>query len=126
MKVFRIKDHYQKESDEYVLGPHELGNEIGYMVWGEIGPGEKKLLKPGSGHEEIILVIDGEAALENGGGVISKGEAFYLESGESVLLWPADGVHIRRGACARRRPLALILFNGYSHSIVDGGLLDMS
>ena len=100
MKVYRIKDHFQKDFGEYVLGPHELGNEVGYMAWGEIGPGEKKLLKPGGGHEEIILVIEGEAALENGGGVIGRGEAFFLESGASMHLMagPEGCTYVSAGA----------------------------
>jgi len=85
MKIFRVKEHYQKEFDEYVLGPHELGNRVGYMTWGEMGPGRVKTLSPGHGHEEIITIVGGEAALE-GGPIARTGDTFYLPSGDGVTL----------------------------------------
>jgi len=90
MKIQKIKDHYQKDFDEYVLGPHEFGNEIGYMAWGEVPPGGKRHLSTGHGHEEIILVIEGQVIFENGGGAVKPGEAFYVPSGGEVTITAGD------------------------------------
>src|SRR5512143_1291048 len=81
MKTFRINDHLQEDFGEYVLGPHELGNEIGYMAMGEMKPGEKRLLNPGRGHEEILLVVHGDAAVGEKGAPLGMGQAIFIPSG---------------------------------------------
>ena len=100
MKTFRIKDHFQEDFGEYVLGPHELGNKIGYMVWGEMKPGEKRVLNAGKGHEEILLVIEGTASAGADGSPIGRGEAIFVPSGGAVPIaaGPQGCTYVSAGA----------------------------
>jgi len=87
MKTCRIKDdeHYQEGFSEWVLGPHEFGNQVGYMAMGEMGPGESRLMDTGKTHEEIILVMKGSLDTDDGKAV-KKGQAFYLPAGGRVTI----------------------------------------
>jgi uncharacterized cupin superfamily protein len=101
MKTFKIKDkaHYQDDFSEWVLGPIEFGNKIGYMAWGELGPGEKRAMETGDSHEEIILVLEGEATLK-GGKVVETGTAFFLPAGgnSSITAGPKGCTYVTAGA----------------------------
>ena len=68
------------ENGEYVLGLKDTGSHACYMIYGILKPGEKgRLIKPGKGHEEIVLAMKGDLVLT---GDISErlkqGNAFHI------------------------------------------------
>ncbi len=68
-------------SGEYVLGARETGSHACYLIYGVLKPGEKgRELKPGKGHEEIVLAIAGDLQLSGHyTGMLKQGQAIHLE-----------------------------------------------
>jgi len=49
-----------EEGGEFVLGARETGSHACYMIYGTLKAGEKgRIIKPGAGHEEIVLAARG-------------------------------------------------------------------
>ena len=49
------------DSGEYVLGVNDTGSHACYLIYGMMQPHEKgRKLKPGRGHEELILAMRGD------------------------------------------------------------------
>lgn len=86
MKVYNLAKMCQNEGGEYVLGAKDLNTHACYMIFGVLAPGQSdRLVKPGSGHEEILIAIDGDIVLnlEKGAQVLAKNEAVHImEDGE--------------------------------------------
>ncbi len=101
MKVFNVMEKV-KDGSEYILGYDETGSHACYMIYGVIAPGEKdRLLKPGKGHEEILLVLEGEFRLYGDCDVIlKKGQAIHVD-GEHVCfienIGDTEGVYVIAG-----------------------------
>ncbi len=74
-------------SGEYILGARDTGSHACYLIYGILKPGEKaRELKPGHGHEEIILATRGD--LQCSGhftGTLKEGHALHLKGEETVL-----------------------------------------
>jgi len=69
------------EGGETVLGAADLETHACYLMYGVVEVGAApRLLNPGNGHEEIICVVAGNAALKGPGGVqeMAPGQAFHL------------------------------------------------
>ncbi len=46
---------------EHILGSRQTGSHACYLIYGVLKPGEaKRELKPGHGHEEIVLAVEGD------------------------------------------------------------------
>jgi len=62
MQIFELKNKaMNSESGECILGFQDTGSHACYMIYGVLKPGEKgRLVKPGEGHEEIILAMNGD------------------------------------------------------------------
>ncbi|MCL4491647.1 MAG: hypothetical protein M1510_07045 [Nitrospirae bacterium] len=62
MKRFELKAKAQiSESGEHILGFEDTGSRVCYMIYGVLKPGEKgRVVKPGKGHEEIVLAMKGD------------------------------------------------------------------
>jgi len=79
----KIHDVFGKigDSGEYVLGSRETGSHACYLIYGVLKPGEKgRELKPGKGHEEIVLAIAGDLQLSGHyTGMLKQGQAIHLE-----------------------------------------------
>ena len=59
MKIFDVRTRVD-DSGEYILGLEDTGSHACYLIYGTMKPGEKgRLLKPGGGHEELILAARG-------------------------------------------------------------------
>ncbi|MFP4193454.1 MAG: hypothetical protein ACLFMN_03240 [Desulfobacterales bacterium] len=83
----------ESEDGEFVFGVEHTGSHACYMIYGVLQPGEKdRLVKPGKGHEEMVLASTGD--LEVTGAVtgrLKQGEAFYIaEEQRAYLENPAD------------------------------------
>ncbi len=101
MKVFNVADRVE-ESGEYILGYDETGTHACYMIYGTMSPGEKnRLIKPGKGHEEILMVVRGEFRLSGDcETTLKEGQAVHVV-GEEVCflenLSTSKGVYIIAG-----------------------------
>lgn len=82
------------EPAEYVLGAEDTGSHACYLIYGRLAPGEGgRLVKPGRGHEEIILAVKGR--LEVSGSLTAtlwEGNAFHIAGDQECRLSnPGDG-----------------------------------
>jgi hypothetical protein len=88
MKLFRLDDRIETGCGETVLGAKDLDTHACYLIYGklEIG-GDPVVLKPGTGHEEIICVVGGKLEVDDGTSVwsVTEGQAFYLVGEEKML-----------------------------------------
>jgi hypothetical protein len=89
MKIFQVRDKaIHSERGEFLLGFKETGSHACYMIYGVLKPKEKaRSVKPGSGHEEIVLAIKGDLEVR---GLYSErlreGFAFHLEGNQECFL----------------------------------------
>jgi hypothetical protein len=72
---------------EYLLGSRETGSHACYLIYGVLNPGETgRELKPGPGHEELVLVLQGDMILSGAHfGTLKQGQAMQLVGDETVL-----------------------------------------
>lgn len=87
IKVFDLAGRVLREGGETVLGLKDLGTHACYMIHGVLTPGDPpRLLRPGPGHEEIVLVISGSVKMEGDSGfqTLQPGQAVYLKGEESL------------------------------------------
>ncbi|HEX9137740.1 MAG TPA: hypothetical protein VF905_12455 [Nitrospirota bacterium] len=87
MKLFEVAEKAQ-DSGEYILGSRETGSHACYLIYGALHPGEKgRELRPGHGHEEIVLALTGDLRLTGHfTGTLKQGQALHLTGEESVFL----------------------------------------
>jgi len=74
-------------SGECLLGSQETGSHACYLIYGVLQPGEKdRKLRPGAGHEEIVLALTGDLCLTGAHtGTLKQGQALHLSGDETVL-----------------------------------------
>ncbi len=86
MRIFEVTGKIQ-DSGEYILGSGDTGSHACYMIYGVLKPGEKgRELKPGHGHEEIVLALIGDLRLTgNYVGTLKQGQALHLAGEETVF-----------------------------------------
>ena len=87
MKLFEVTGKVH-DSGEYILGSRETGSHACYLVYGALKPGEKgRELRPGHGHEEIVLALVGDLRLTGHyAGILRQGQALHLTGEESVFV----------------------------------------
>jgi len=66
MKQFAIRDHFDKDFNEFIIGTRATGKHTVYLVYGEVRAGETRPMAP-NGHDEILFLLSGRAVLEGGG-----------------------------------------------------------
>lgn len=85
MKKIDLQEMAGRNDGEYVFGTADTGSHACYMIYGTMKPGEEgRVLKPGKGHEEIVLSVN--ALLKVTGdftGTLEPGKAFHL-AGETT------------------------------------------
>lgn len=89
MKIFDLKKRAEiSGAGEYILGSQDTGSHACYMIYGILKPGEKeRLIKPGKGHEEIVLSIKGDINVTGHySGVLEEGNAFHIVGDEACYL----------------------------------------
>lgn len=83
----KIYDVFGKADDsgEHILGARETGSHACYLIYGVLKPGEKiRELSPGTGHEELVLVIAGDLELSGQcTGMLKQGQAIHLKDAQS-------------------------------------------
>ncbi len=77
-----------EKTGEFVLGAKETGSHACYMIYGSLKPGEKgRLVKPGVGHEEIILAARGNIEITGTvNGTLRQGSAFHVAGDDECRL----------------------------------------
>ncbi|MEK6673014.1 MAG: hypothetical protein AABY42_06000 [Nitrospirota bacterium] len=89
MVIYNVSDLASEHKGEYVLGLEDLHTHACYLIYGFMKPGEKgRVLKPGSGHEEIVCLVQGKVLLSNSSGrfVLDQGQAFHLKGDETYMM----------------------------------------
>ncbi|RPJ13130.1 MAG: hypothetical protein EHM30_12085 [Desulfobacteraceae bacterium] len=73
---------------EYILGLEDTGSHACYMIYGVLKPGEKgRLIKPGTGHEEILLAVKADLELSGAySGHLEEGKAFHVAGDTAIFL----------------------------------------
>ncbi len=103
MKTFDLKSKaIHSERGESLLGFRETGSHACYMIYGSMKAKEKwRRIKPGAGHEEIVLAAKGD--LEVTGfysGTLKEGFALLIQGDQECLLenrGESDAVYIVAG-----------------------------
>ncbi|MDH4163014.1 MAG: hypothetical protein OEW15_10045 [Nitrospirota bacterium] len=74
-------------SGEHILGADATGSHACYLIYGVLKAGEKgRVLKPGAGHEEMVLAVNGDIILHGRSMfVLGKGQAAHLVGEETFL-----------------------------------------
>ncbi|MDI6802149.1 MAG: hypothetical protein QMD01_08910 [Thermodesulfovibrionales bacterium] len=103
MKIFELKNKAQtSENGEHIVGFEETGSHACYMIYGVLKPGEKgRLVKPGMGHEEIVLAMNGDIEISGHySGTLTEGSAFHIAGEHECFLenkGNSDAVYIITG-----------------------------
>lgn len=106
VKVFEVKKNaVRSEHGEHIVGFDDTGSHACYLIYGVLRPLEKgRMLKPGRGHEEIILAVAGD--IEVSGHVsmtLREGCAFHLAGEQECFLaneGSTDAVYVIAGGHA--------------------------
>jgi hypothetical protein len=87
MKIFEVSSQVSV-SGEYILGLEATGSQACYLIYGLLQGLEKgRQIKPGRGHEELILVLKGNLRYTGSGeGLIPEGRAVHLRGEETIYL----------------------------------------
>lgn len=86
MKVFEVASRIAG-TGEQILGFDETGSHACYLIYGVLKAGEKgRELKPGRGHEEMIVVVKGDLTVTGAASVtLKQGQAIHLQGEESCF-----------------------------------------
>jgi hypothetical protein len=84
MNVFEVATRIPG-SGEHILGYDETGSHACYLIYGVLKAGEKgRELRPGKGHEEMVLVTKGDLVLTGQlTGTLRQGQAIHLRGEDS-------------------------------------------
>jgi hypothetical protein len=87
MKTYHVFDD-PSDLKEYILGSSQTGSHACYLIYGVLKPGEsKRELKPGHGHEEIVLAVTGDLqCMGSFSGILKQGQALHLRGEDSVFI----------------------------------------
>jgi hypothetical protein len=93
MKILNLKKHaVSSESGEFIFGSEHTGSHACYMIYGVLKPGqEKRVIKPGKGHEEMVLAVKGNFEISGRfSGELREGRAFHVAGEDTVYLINKD------------------------------------
>ncbi len=88
MRILNVKEHLGKLlTGEFIIGAELTNSHACYMIYGVLKPEEKeRLIKPGKGHEEIVLILKGKVKVTGiWEGILTEGEAFHIAGEESLF-----------------------------------------
>jgi hypothetical protein len=87
MEIFEVFSRVET-SGEYVLGAEATGSHACYLIYGRLAGLEKgRQLKPGKGHEELILAVKGDLLFSgSSAGTLREGRALHLRGEETLWL----------------------------------------
>ena len=93
LKRYPLRKLSRDHGGEYVLGLKDLKTHACYMIYGELESGEtNRKICPGSGHEEILLAVNGDIELQGDSfsGRLSEGEAIHFKEEETCTISNPD------------------------------------
>ncbi|GAB6182882.1 hypothetical protein [Thermodesulfovibrio hydrogeniphilus] len=84
MKILQIPNIFN-QNGEFIIGSELTDSHACYMIYGVLKPREKeRIIKPGKGHEEIVLILKGKVKVTGvWEGILKEGEAFHIVEEES-------------------------------------------
>ena len=87
MKIFEVISRIG-ESGETILGAEDTGSHACYLIYGRMrGRERNRRLKPGKGHEEMILAVEGDFRFSGEAeGTLKQGQAVHLSGEETLFL----------------------------------------
>jgi hypothetical protein len=87
MKIYHVFEDAD-DLGECILGSSQTGSHACYLIYGVLKPGEpKRELKPGQGHEEIVLAVTGDLQCNGAfSGILKQGQALHLRGEDSVFI----------------------------------------
>jgi hypothetical protein len=87
MKIFEVISRVG-ESGETILGAESTGSHACYLIYGRMrGRENNRRLKPGKGHEEMILAVTGDFRFSGeADGTLNQGQAVHLRGEETLFL----------------------------------------
>lgn len=109
MRIFDVKNKaIHSKRGEFLLGVQETNSHACYMIYGILKSKEKgRSVKPGPGHEEIVLAMEGDLEvtgfysgdLKEGFALHLAGdqECFFENQGESDAVYIIAGGHTEAG-----------------------------
>lgn len=103
MTIFDLKNKAKtSENGEHIIGYQDTGSHACYMIYGIVRPGEtSRIVKPGHGHEEIILAIKGDIEVSGYySGTLKEGCAFHIKGDNECFLenrGATDAIYIIAG-----------------------------
>lgn len=89
MKIFDVKNKaLNAEFGEHIVGYKETGSHACYLIYGIMKPGERdRLVKPGKGHEEILLAMQGDLDITGYyTGRLNEGAAIHIIGDDECIL----------------------------------------
>ncbi|MGE5238785.1 MAG: hypothetical protein ACM3ON_08285 [Chloroflexota bacterium] len=89
MKTYDIaRDARESAEGEAIVGFQRTGSHACYLLYGVLKPGERgRVVKPGRGHEEILLAIKGDLVVTGFfAGTLTEGSAIHLSGEQECLL----------------------------------------
>ncbi len=89
MKIFEMKNKaLNSESGEFILGFQDTGSHACYMIYGILKPNKKgRVVKPGKGHEEIVLAMKGDLEVTGYYSMrLKEGAAFHIKGEQQCFL----------------------------------------
>jgi redox-sensitive bicupin YhaK (pirin superfamily) len=89
-------------SGEYILGYDATGSHACYLIYGVLKAGEmRRELKPGKGHEEMLIVVRGEVTVTGAAtATLKQGQAIHLRGEETCYAenrTDAEAVYVMAG-----------------------------
>ncbi len=103
MKIIDLKSRALiSENGESILGYEDTNSHACYMIYGVLRKGEKnRLIKPGKGHEEIVLIVKGDIEVSGYySGRLKEGSAFHITGDNECFLenkGDSDSIYIIAG-----------------------------
>lgn len=104
MKIFEVISQVG-DSGEYILGAEATGSHACYLIYGRLqGLEQGRQLKPGKGHEELLLAVKGDLRFTgSSAGLLRQGQALHLQGEETLWLEnpaPEPAVYVLAGGHA--------------------------
>jgi len=103
MRIFEVKNSAtNSKRGEFLVGFQETGSHACYMIYGVLKSKEKaRSVKPGPGHEEIVLAMKGDLEVTGSySGGLKEGFALHHEGDQECFLenrGESDAVYIIAG-----------------------------
>ena len=88
MRIFEVRSKARQEGGEFVLGLKDTGTHACYMIYGTLKPGGRgRLIKPGAGHEELVLAMRGDLGVSGKlSGTLKEGTSFHIAGDDECFL----------------------------------------